>query len=255
MLQQTQVDRVAVRFPRFMRRFPTVAALADAGSGAVISEWQGLGYNRRAVALHRAAVIITREHGGRVPGDIVALEKLPGVGPYTARAVLAFAFEAPVAPVDVNVARVLARAVTGGPLSRADAQRVADGQLHAGLPAAQRPAVWSQALMDLGSRHCKAAAPRCDTCPALAECAWRQTRTADPAKASGVRSQTQSTFRGSNRQHRGMLLNAIRGAPVAAEHVAEASGLSHDPGRAERLARALVADGLATYDHGRLTLP
>ncbi len=109
MLQQTQVDRVVPRYHSFLARFPTPGACASAPVRAVVSEWVGLGYNRRALNLHAAACMIMQEGGGAFPKDYAGLRRLPGVGPYTAKAVLAFAFEADVAVVDTNVARVLAR--------------------------------------------------------------------------------------------------------------------------------------------------
>ena len=109
MAQQTQVARVAERWRPFLDRFPTPAALAEAPAAEAIRWWSGLGYNRRALALHGAAVAIVRDHAGRLPADLDALLALPGIGPYTARAVLAFAFEADHGIVDTNTARVLAR--------------------------------------------------------------------------------------------------------------------------------------------------
>ena len=105
MLQQTQAARVVAPYLAFLDRFPTPAAAAAAGPGAVVGQWAGLGYNRRALSLHRAAQDVTERFGGSVPDDLASLRSLPGVGPYTARAVLAFAFERPVGVVDVNVAR------------------------------------------------------------------------------------------------------------------------------------------------------
>ncbi|HTZ08191.1 MAG TPA: A/G-specific adenine glycosylase, partial [Acidimicrobiales bacterium] len=121
MLQQTQASRVVEPYGRFLERFPTPRACAAAGAGAVVEAWAGLGYNRRARALHGAAQILESVHGGVVPDRLEDLRALPGVGPYTARAVLVFAFEHDEAVVDVNVARVLARAVAGAPLGPARA--------------------------------------------------------------------------------------------------------------------------------------
>ena len=128
MLQQTQVERVVPRWRRFLDRFPTVAVCAAAPVGDVIDEWSGLGYNRRAVNLHRLAVAVVDEHAGSFPQDRDALEALPGIGPYTSRAVRVFAFELGDAVLDTNVARILAR-VEGRTLGRADAQRLADANL------------------------------------------------------------------------------------------------------------------------------
>ena len=109
MLQQTQVGRVVERWEGFLRRFPDPAACAEVTPAVVVREWAGLGYNRRALMLHRAATVIRDDHDGAVPDSLDPLLALPGVGPYTARAVLAFAFESPEAPVDTNIGRVLAR--------------------------------------------------------------------------------------------------------------------------------------------------
>jgi len=137
MAQQTQISRVEERWPAFMAAFPTPAALAAASPADAIRAWRGLGYNRRALSLHRAAVAIEAA-GGVVPGNIAALMALPGVGPYTARAVAAIAFGRPVGAVDVNVRRVLGRILAGEPsaLSPAAAQAAADALVDAGRPGA-----------------------------------------------------------------------------------------------------------------------
>ena len=163
MAQQTQAARAAERWERFMARFPTVEALAAATPADVLREWQGLGYDRRGLNLWRAAREIVAEHGGRVPSDIATLETLPGVGPYTARAVAALAFGVPVGAVDTNVRRVLGRIVAGDPASipAREMQRIAD----AAVPG-DRPGAWTHALMDLGATLCRAATADCDACPA-----------------------------------------------------------------------------------------
>ena len=253
MLQQTQVARVAARLDAFLARFPDAAAMAGAPVADVIAEWRGLGYNRRAVSLHRAAQAIVLEHGGRVPRDLADLEALPGVGPYTARAVAAFAYGHVAAPVDVNVGRVLARAVSGEALGPAALQRLAD----AAVPG-ERPGAWSHALMDLGGRHCTARVPDCGGCPILVHCAWRATGDPDrdPAARGPARGRPQRRFEGSDRWHRGRLVDALRAGPLPAERVAEAAGLESEPARLERIVAGLVADGLAVADNaGGLRLP
>lgn len=256
MLQQTQATRVAGPYRAFMERFPTVEALAAAGPGPVIAHWKGLGYNRRAVALHRTAETIVSRHGGRVPRDRRDLEALPGIGAYTARAILAFAFDDTMAPVDVNIARVLARSVAAAPLSRADSQELADRQVHPPRPAAARPGAWSQALMDLGATCCRARQPDCERCPIRACCAWRTgDRREDPAQRTAVRARPQQAFVGSDRQLRGRLLDAVRAAPVAADAAPARMGLTDDDGRARRLIDGLVADGLLRREDGWLLLP
>jgi A/G-specific adenine glycosylase len=254
MLQQTQAARVVPRWRAFLDRFPTPAACAAAPPGAVIDLWVGLGYNRRAVLLHRAAVEVVDRFGGRFPADLAALRSLPGVGPYTARAVLAFAFEADAAVVDTNVARVLARAVAGRPLRPAEVQAVADATLPPG-----HGWRWNQAMLDLGAGHCTARRPGCAACPLAAEgfCEWARTgfSSPDPAVGSAGVSGRQSSFAGSDRQGRGRLVRALQGGPVPLTSLAVAAGWPHDEPRAARAAASLVADGLAVEVDGRLALP
>ena len=171
MLQQTQVERVIPRYEAWLERWPTVDALAAASPADVIVAWQGLGYNRRAVNLHRAAAHVT-EHGW--PHD---LTELPGVGPYTAAAIGNFAFGRDVLPVDVNIARVRERT----------------GELF--------DAACAQALFDLGATVCLARIPRCGSCPLANGCPSRGRRY-EPARK-------QSQFEGSFRQRRALVLRAV----------------------------------------------
>jgi A/G-specific adenine glycosylase len=243
MLQQTQVPRVVEPFGRFAARFPTPAACAAAGAGEVVRAWAGLGYNRRALNLHRTSVVLVERHGGCVPADLGALEGLPGVGPYTARAVLAFGHGRAVGVVDTNVSRVLARAVAGRPLSRAGAQRLADR-----LVPARDAWRFNQALFDLGARCCKARDPRCGACPLAARCRWARAGRADPDPAATGR-RRQGVFAGSDRQGRGRLVAALRLAPVAVPALPGAAGWPDDGHRAQRVAAALVEEGIARW-HG-----
>lgn len=236
MLQQTQVARVIPKYHAFLERFPTVASCAAASAGDVVRMWAGLGYNRRAVNLHRAAVAM----GDRMPDTLDELVALPGIGPYTARAVLAFAYERDVGVMDVNVIRSLAR-LHGRPVS----QREADALVPVGQGWA-----WNQALLDLGATVCTARAPKCDACPVAAGCAWRATGGDDPFVAH-----RQSTFEGSDRQGRGRLVDALRTGPVASDAVPAACGWPDDPARAHRIAASLVTDGLAVTTDGVLSLP
>ncbi len=242
MLQQTQVDRVVPRWHRFLERFPTVEAGAAAGAAAIIDEWAGLGYNRRAVNLHRLAALVTDEHGGRFPEDRTALESLPGIGPYTSRAIRVFAFEAADAVLDTNVARILARTV-GRTLGRPEAQALADANLG--------PSPWhhNQALLDVGAGWCRPRDPGCDRgCPFRPVCTWAEAGRSEPDPATGSAgvSSRQSRFDGSDRQGRGRLVEAIRSGPVAPESLADAMGWPDDRERAERVAASVVADGLAS---------
>ena len=177
MLQQTQVDRVISRYRAWLERWPTVGSLAAAPAGDVIREWQGLGYNRRAINLHRAAQSVARDGW---PADLTTL---PGIGPYTAAAVRCFALGEDVLPVDVNVERVQRR--TGCAFSAGAAQ----------------------ALMDLGATICLARVPRCEVCPLAPECPSRGIRE-KPARKQGP-------FEGSFRQRRAAALRLVADAPRA----------------------------------------
>lgn len=251
MLQQTQVARVVPRWREFLERFPTPAACASAPVGDVVRSWAGLGYNRRAVQLHAAATACVREHGGEVPDTLTALRALPGVGPYTARAVLAFAHEHDAAVLDTNVARIVARAVAGRPLRPSEAQQLADLLLPTG-----HAWTWNQAMLDLGAGVCTKRSPRCHECPIASMCTWRvgDDRRADPAIGSAGVSAGQSRFEGSDRQGRGRLVDALRAGEVQRSSLASVCGWPDEPDRAQRAAEGLVRDGLATWRGDTLTL-
>jgi A/G-specific adenine glycosylase len=252
MLQQTQVARVVPRYHRFLERFPTPAACVAAPVGELVRAWAGLGYNRRAVNLHAAAVAVVERHAGRMPDDLAELMALPGVGPYTARAVLAFAFERDVGVVDTNAARVLAR-VAGRSLGRSEAQGAAD----AAVPPGQGWA-WNQAVLDLGATVCTSREPSCGSCPLAAGCAWLGAGRPepDPARGSAGVSTPQSRFEGSDRQGRGRLVAALaEHGRVPHRGLAATAGWPDDPERARRVAASLVRDGLAVEAGGGLSLP
>ena len=238
MLQQTQVDRVIPKWTAFLDAHPTPAACADASLGDVLRLWQGLGYPRRARNLHATATRVTSEHGGSLPDDLEGLLALPGIGPYTARAVLAFAFERDVAVVDTNIARVLARTV-GERLTPRRVQGVADQLVPAG-----EGWLWNQVLMDLGATTCRPT-PLCDECPVATACAWRRAGCPepDPAVGSAGVSVGQAPFEGSDRQARGRLLRSLHDGP---RPIADVDG---------RILASLLADGLVAVGHGRVGLP
>ena len=249
MLQQTQVSRVIPSWESFLDVMPTPQACAGAGQAEVVRRWEGLGYHRRAVALHRSAVEIVDRHHGVLPRDLDALLALSGVGPYTARAVLAFAFEEDVAVVDTNVARVLSRAVAGASLTASRAQALADALIPKGD-------AWrhNQAMLDLGALHCRAR-PLCDACPLRRSCVWnRAGRPApDPALGSAGTSKPQSRFEGSDRQLRGRLLDSAR----KGQHRSLWSSDLEERFGADRVAhalRALESEGLVIYREGVLGL-
>ncbi len=253
MAQQTQLARVVPAYRRFVERFPTPASCAAASTGDVLRTWQGLGYNRRARNLHRAAQVVTADHGGRIPSDLSGLLALPGVGAYTARAVLAFAFGADVGVVDTNAGRVLSRAVAGRPVSAGEAQRLVDAMVPPG-----RGWWFGQALLDLGAGTCVAGTPHCRDCPIRRRCRWAATgRTGtDPAAGSAGVSMPQSRFDGSDRQGRGRLVDALRRGEVPIGAVASVVGWEDDPGRVDRVVSGLVAEGMVVRTTGgSLRLP
>jgi A/G-specific adenine glycosylase len=218
MLQQTQVSRVVPRYLAWLERWPTVEELAVATPADVITEWAGMGYNRRAVLLHRCAIAVA-DMGG-FPREPAELQRLPGVGPYTAAAIACFAFGAQVAAPDTNAKRVLERAF-GDP----------------GLPPPPGGAYeWNQALFDLGREVCIARRPRCEVCPLASGCPSHG-RTYAPLRK-------QSRFEGSFRQRRAELLRAIASAGSLPDAEADAEALV-----------SLVRDGLAEVSDGQARLP
>ncbi len=251
MLQQTQVSRVAERWPAFLAQFPDPAAMAAAPLADVIAAWSGLGYNRRAVYLHRAAAAIVSNHEGEVPRGRAQLLALPGIGPYTARAVRVFAFEEHDAVVDTNVARILAR-VANRTLTAAEAQRQADEWAISASP-------WThnQALLDVGAGHCRAGEPICAGCPLAPYCDWSLSGRsgADPAVGSASVSGRQSRFDGSDRQGRGRLLRTLQSGPRRTEDAAGIMGWPDEPDRGAAVAATLVADGLIEVADGWFRLP
>jgi A/G-specific adenine glycosylase len=245
MLQQTQAARVMPKWFAFLEAYPAPAACSVAPLGDVLRHWQGLGYPRRARDLHGAATAIRVR--GSFPDTFDELLELPGVGPYTARAVLAFALERDVAVVDTNIARICAR-VHGRRLTPAQVQAAADEALVHGASWA-----WNQCLMDLGAVLCRPRSPRCDECPLRSSCAWHGGTTPDPAVGSAGVSTRQGRFEGSDRQARGRLMKALSLGPVATGDVASVMG--RDSQTASRLMADLEHDGLIVGDRSVLSLP
>ena len=253
MLQQTQVARVVPKWEAWIRRWPTPAALASEPPAEAVRAWDRLGYPRRALWLHRAAVEIVERHGGEVPDDLDALLALQGIGPYTARAIAAFAFGRRHPVVDTNTRRVIARAVLGqaqpGPPSTARDL----AEMSAVLPESDAAArVFNAAAMELGATVCTARTPDCDACPIATACAWRL---AGYPAYDGPRKAVQARFEGSDRQVRGLVMRELRTAhrPVARD---ELTGLWADAAQLDRAIDGLVADGLAVADpQGGLALP
>jgi A/G-specific adenine glycosylase len=243
MSQQTQIERIGATWQTWMRRWPSPADLAAAPIRDVVTAWAGLGYNRRALALREAAAVVVRDHAGRVPATVAALETLPGIGPYTARAVAASAFGRPVAPLDVNVRRVLGR-MLGPDVAASDLQARADE-----LVSRRHARAWVNAVMDLAVTVCTRRAPVCGACPVRDMCASAGT-------AGEVRppSAPATPFESTNRWLRGRLLAWAREAP-AGDWVAIPDRLGVHRGVAVVAAtRALARDGFLEIDRDRIRL-
>jgi len=245
MLQQTGVNRALPKWEMFINAFPTPQQCADAPLGDVLRLWQGLGYPRRAKNLQAAAGVIVAQHDGVVPNTLDELLALPGIGPYTARALLAFAFETDAAVVDTNVARVLAR-FHCRTLKARDAQMLADDWVPKG-----EAWLWNQALMDLGATVCRPQ-PMCDECPLNKQCSWRGNGT-DPSVGSAGVSVAQAKFAGSDRQARGRLIKQLGECAVPIQTVPEIMDRSAEI--ALRLVNDLISDGLIIRQNDELMLP
>ncbi len=234
MAQQTQISRVDQAWVGFMQRYPTPGTLAGAPTADVLRAWAGLGYNRRALNLQRAAAVIEAEHDGHVPSSIAQLEALPGVGPYTARAVAAIAFGQPHAAVDTNVRRVVER-VLGETLAPRRLQAQADA-----LVETTDPATWTHAAMELGATVCIARDPRCPACPVARWCASAG-RVPPSARRPGPAG---PAFEQTTRWLRGRIIERLRALEADAWTELPASIGAHGPAEVEAAVSALQREGL-----------
>jgi len=246
MLQQTPVERVLGPWREWIERWPSPAALAAAPAGEAVRAWGRLGYPRRALRLHQSAEVITDQHGGQVPDDLGKLLALPGVGSYTAAAILSFAYGQRHVVLDTNVRRVLAR-VAGGVAYPGPVTTTADTALAQTFlpPGAARAARWAVASMELGAVVCSARAPRCPDCPVAAVCAWRL---ADYPPYDGPPRRGQA-YDGTDRQCRGVLLALLRSSDKPVSR-AELEPCWPDAAQRDRALQSLLADGLAVSRPG-----
>ena len=247
MLQQTPVNRVLPLYEAWLERWPKPGDLAAEPSGEAVRAWGRLGYPRRALRLHAAAVAITECHGGVVPAGYEDLRALPGVGDYTAAAVASFAYGRRHAVLDTNVRRVLARAYSGEQYpatSVSAAERALAERLLPEEPSAA--AAWAAASMELGALICVSKSPRCDTCPVSALCAWRA---AGSPEHTGPARKGQS-YAGTDRQCRGALLAVLRAADAPVEAEALFAAWTTDEEQRGRALRSLLEDGLAVRTAG-----
>jgi A/G-specific adenine glycosylase len=241
MLQQTPVQRVKPLWEEWLERWPTPADLAAAPVGEAIRAWGRLGYPRRAMRLHACAVAIVERHGGEVPDRLEQLLSLPGVGDYTARAVLAFAYGQRHAVVDTNVRRLLARALHGvedGAVSLASVEELLPEQ-------AALAARASAAMMEVGALVCTARTPACPNCPLTTDCKWRALGSPQPDKPY----RKPQAYAGTDRQVRGLLLAAIREAAEPVPKV-RLDLVWNDAVQRERALESLLEDGLIIHRSG-----
>ncbi|MDL5352981.1 A/G-specific adenine glycosylase [Microbacterium sp. zg-YB36] len=251
MLQQTPVARVVPHLTAWLERWPTPADLAGDAPAEAVRQWANLGYPRRALWLHRAAVQIRDRHDGQVPSDVDQLLALTGIGDYTARAVAAFAYGHRHPVVDTNTRRVLARAVDGRSQPGSPAKRDL-AAMAAVLPAddAEAAAV-NAATMELGAVVCTARSPRCEVCPLARVCAWRAAGYPD----TGDERRRQARYEGSDRQARGAVLRVLRDADAHAVALDAVIANWPDQRQRDRAIDSLIADGLAEASGGMLALP
>ncbi len=264
MAQQTQMSRVLPSYERFTAAFPTLDALAAASTGDVIRVWAGMGYNQRAVRLHRAAQTIARNGW---PRDAASLALIPGIGPFTAAIIASFAFGEPAACVDTNVRRVLGRLAGDDTIDGAALQRLAAASL-----ARKHPARWNQALMDYGATVCTSR-PKCDECAVARYCASRARYTAPAALRIADERATydarprrngqprEAPFECSTRYYRGRIIDVLRDLPPGATvridelpaRIANGATLSTEAAR--ELCIALERNGLAAISDDAVSLP
>jgi len=262
MLQQTQVDRVVPIFERFVAAYPSFDALAAASAGDVVRAWRGLGYNSRAVRLHALARTVCERHAGELPRESEALRALPGVGPYTLRAIRAFAFDCDEVAFDTNISRVLQRAMLG--ISGAgSAPAAALAQVASTLLPAGRGNEVNSALMDLGASVCTARAPKCLICPLATRC---KSAPLPPARMRGAKRGARSVkrterFEETTRYLRGRIVDALRALPSGKtisllDLHAELATLVPRRTTSELAAAssALARDGVVTFDGERISL-
>ncbi len=252
MLQQTPVSRVIPRLEQWLERWPAPASLAASPPGEAVRAWERLGYPRRALNLHAAAVAITEEHGGVVPSNVAALLALPGIGDYTARAVAAFAYGERHPVVDTNVRRVIARAVHGQGLAAPASTRRDLADMEALLPESRAEArLFNAAIMELGAIVCTARSPACESCPIADQCAWRA---AGYPEYLGPRAAVQKKFEGSDRQVRGLIMAELRASEIPVT-LAEIETVWPDPAQRSRALAGLLTDGLVVLAPEGYQLP
>ena len=236
MLQQTPVQRVLPVYQQWMAKWPTPKALASASPAEVITAWGRLGYPRRALRLHQCAKVITEQYQGRLPKTEEELRKLPGIGEYTAAAVVAFAFAGRSLVLDINIRRLFSRLYKGEETPKAALTKAERSEYESYIPK-KNAHVWAAATMELGALICTAQSPKCGICPVASSCLWRSL---DYPKSEVVK-RTQ-TWHGTDRQCRGTIVQALRDNEILSKK--ELSLLWDVPSQFEKALLTLLDDGL-----------
>jgi len=251
MLQQTPVKRVEPRWEQWLSRWPTPADLAASSVAEAIRSWENLGYPRRAKRLHESAVIITQRFNGEVPKTFEELISLPGIGEYTANAILAFAFNQRSIVLDVNVRRVFARAWLGQSHQAPTISAIERALAHDLLPVSDRHAArWSAASMEFGALICTARDPLCEKCPIVNDCNWFSLG----KPASTIPKKSQAQYEGSLRQERGRILKILR-ENQSPSSIEELAAQSPDPERLETALGQLITEAMIAKTGGNYGLP
>jgi len=251
MLQQTPANRVAPQWQNWIARWPDAASLAAASPADVIRQWDRLGYPNRALRLHQTAKLVVTDFGGELPANEDSLRSLPGIGEYTAAAVMAFAFSQRSVVLDTNVRRVIARVWNGQerqPQSLSNIERIfAEAQVP---ESAKSAAQWSAAVMEFGATVCTAKSPQCSDCIIKNDCAWRLAG----FPPSQIAPRTQK-FAGTDRQVRGQIMQQLKNSRTSVTK-ADLAQQWTDSAQGHRALDSLISDGLVEVTRsGRFALP
>jgi len=238
MLQQTPVARVLPVYTEWMKRWPTPRDMAEASGGDVITAWGRLGYPLRALRLLECAKVISSDYNNRIPETEMELRKLPGIGEYTAAAIVAFAFKERSLVLDINIRRLFARAIDGVEVPTSSINK-SERKDRAALIPTRNPHLWAAATMELGALICTAAKPKCELCPIANQCRWRSL---DYPKSDAPK-RTQS-WNGTDRQCRGIIVQALRENKTVSKK--ELSKLWSLQPQFEKALVSLEKDGLIT---------
>ena len=251
MLQQTPAARVAPQWEAWIKRWPNPESLANASPSEVLRQWDRLGYPNRAIRLHDSAKRIVNDHGGRLPRTYQELVALPGVGDYTAAAIMAFAYNKRSVVLDTNIRRVICRVWKGQQRPAISPSALERSFADSLVPKDDRRAArWSISVMEFGALVCTARNPKCAVCPIATSCAWRAA-----GYPEGVSKPRTQKFEGTDRQARGLIMKALKDSAKSLAR-SDLQKVVADPAQFDRALSSLITDGLVDVSRaGRLQLP